>query len=102
MAVLDIQITNASCERSPAALPLCGRSFLGFHQLFDWRDHHDSAYCWLGRVFGTRLYLLVNVSLFLLFSGLCGTATELTQMIIYRTLKDLPEVSPDSDVIHGH
>src|SRR5690349_2935447 len=42
---------------------------------------------WLGRVFGVRLYLLVNVSLFLVFSGLCGTASELTQMIFYRALQ---------------
>jgi MFS family permease len=42
---------------------------------------------WLGRVFGVRLYLLVNVSLFLVFSGVCGTASELTQIIIYRGLQ---------------
>jgi MFS transporter, DHA2 family, multidrug resistance protein len=42
---------------------------------------------WLSRVFGLRWYLLTNVALFLVFSGLCGTATELTQMVLYRALQ---------------
>ena len=39
---------------------------------------------WLSRVFSTRWYLLVNVSLFLLLSCLCGTARSLLEMIIFR------------------
>jgi DHA2 family multidrug resistance protein len=42
---------------------------------------------WLSRVFGLRWYLLGNVALFLVFSGLCGTAGDLTQMVIYRALQ---------------
>src|ERR1700719_1642743 len=42
---------------------------------------------WLSRVFGLRWYLLTNVALFLVFSGLCGTATEVTQMVFYRALQ---------------
>jgi DHA2 family multidrug resistance protein len=48
---------------------------------------HIPLTAWLSRVFGLRWYLLGNVGLFLLFSGLCGTAGELTQMVIYRALQ---------------
>jgi len=39
---------------------------------------------YLGSVFGIRRYLIVNAVLFVIFSMLCGTATNLTQMILYR------------------
>jgi len=36
------------------------------------------------RVSGVRRYLIVNAILFVCFSMLCGTATNLTEMILYR------------------
>ena len=39
---------------------------------------------WLGSVFGLRRYLIANASLFLVFSVLCGTATSLNEMILFR------------------
>ena len=88
MAVLDIQITNASLREITGGIASTAveASWVSTSYLIG-EIITIPLTAWLGRVFGTRLYLLVNVSLFLLFSGLCGTATELTQMIIYRALQ---------------
>src|SRR5260370_25966947 len=88
MAVLDIQITNASLREITGGIAATSveASWVSTSYLIG-EIITIPLTAWLGRVFGTRLYLLVNVSLFLLFSGLCGTATELIQMIIYRALQ---------------
>src|SRR5260370_39289221 len=94
MAVLDIQITNASLREITGGIASTAveASWVSTSYLIG-EIVTIPLTAWLGRVFGTRLYLLVNVSLFLLFSGLCGTASELTQMIIYRVLQGFTEVS---------
>jgi MFS transporter, DHA2 family, multidrug resistance protein len=85
MAVLDIQITNASLADIQGAL---GASL-------DEGSWISTGYLiaeiivipltgWLSGVFGLRRYILVNAALFLVFSMLCGTATSLNQMIFYR------------------
>jgi MFS transporter, DHA2 family, multidrug resistance protein len=88
MAVLDIQITNASLREITGGIASTSveASWVSTSYLIG-EIITIPLTAWLGRVFGTRLYLLVNVSLFLVFSGLCGTATELTQMIFYRALQ---------------
>jgi MFS transporter, DHA2 family, multidrug resistance protein len=88
MAVLDIQITNASLREITGGIAATSveASWVSTSYLIG-EIITIPLTAWLGRVFGTRLYLLVNVSLFLFFSGLCGTAGELTQMIIYRALQ---------------
>src|SRR6201982_1795432 len=88
MAVLDIQITNSSLREITGGIGSTGveASWVSTSYLIG-EIITIPLTAWLGRVFGTRLYLLVNVSLFLLFSGLCGTASELTQMILYRALQ---------------
>jgi DHA2 family multidrug resistance protein len=88
MAVLDIQITNASLREITGGIGSTAveASWVSTSYLIG-EIITIPLTAWLGRVFGTRLYLLVNVSLFLLFSGLCGTAGELTQMIFYRALQ---------------
>src|ERR1700745_4178849 len=88
MAVLDIQITNASLREITGGIASTGveASWVSTSYLIG-EIITIPLTAWLGRVFGTRLYLVVNVSLFLVFSGLCGTASELTQMIIYRALQ---------------
>ena len=88
MAVLDIQITNASLREITGGIASTAveASWVSTSYLIG-EIITIPLTAWLGRVFGTRLYLLVNVSLFLLFSGLCGTASGLTQMIIYRALQ---------------
>ena len=85
MAVLDIQITNASLADIQGSL---GASL-------DEGSWISTGYLiaeiivipltgWLSEVFGLRRYILVNAGLFLVFSMLCGTATTLNQMILYR------------------
>ena len=85
MAVLDIQITNSSLADIQGTL---GASL-------DEGSWISTGYLiaeivvipmtgWLSGVFGLRRYLLVNAALFLGFSMLCGLATDLSQMILFR------------------
>ena len=85
MAVLDIQITNSS-------LPYITGGIAATEDEASWIV---TSYlvgeiitipltAWLSHVFSTRWYLLVNVSFFLLFSCLCGTARSLFEMIVFR------------------
>lgn len=85
MAVLDIAITNASLKDILGALSAT-------QEEGSWIS---SAYLvaeivviplagFLAAVFSTRLYLVVNVLLFLLFSTLCGMAWSLESMIVFR------------------
>jgi MFS transporter, DHA2 family, multidrug resistance protein len=88
MAVLDIQITNSSLREITGGIGSTSveASWVSTSYLIG-EIITIPLTAWWGRVFGVRLYLLVNVTLFLVFSGLCGTATELTQMIFYRALQ---------------
>ena len=85
MAVLDIQITNASLANIEGGLSASP----------DQGSWISTAYLvaeivvipltgWLSRVFSLRLYLIGNTALFLIFSMLCGTATSLNEMILFR------------------
>lgn len=85
MAVLDIQITNASLNDITGAL---GASL-------DEGAWISTAYLvaeivvipltgWLSQVFSVRRYLLVNTALFIVFSVTCAFATNLPQMILFR------------------
>ena len=85
MAVLDIQITNSSLADIQGTL---GASL-------DEGSWISTGYLiaeiivipltgWLAIVFGLRRYLVVNAGLFLGFSVLCGLATSLPEMILFR------------------
>ncbi len=85
MAVLDIQITNASLNDITGALGAT----------IDEGSWISTGYLvaeivvipltgWLSQVFSVRRYLLVNAVLFLLFSIACAFATNLPQMILFR------------------
>lgn len=85
MAVLDIQITSSSLRDIQGTL---GASV----EEGSWIS---SSYLiaeivtipltgWLSQVFGTRLYVVVNTILFIIFSMLCGTAHDLPSMIAFR------------------
>ncbi len=85
MAVLDIQITNASLANIEGGLSASP----------DQGSWISTAYLvaeivvipltgWLSRVFSLRLYLIGNTILFLFFSILCGTASSLGEMIVFR------------------
>ena len=85
MAVLDIQITNSSLADIQGSLgaSLDEGSWISTGYLI------AEIICipltgWLGGVFGLKRYLLANAALFLGFSLLCGTATSLGQMILFR------------------
>src|SRR5512139_1639513 len=88
MAILDIQITNASLREILGALSAT-------QEEGSWIT---SAYLvaeiiviplagFMATVFSTRRYLMVNVALFLIFSTLCGLATNLEGMIVFRALQ---------------
>ncbi len=85
MAILDIQITNSSLRDISggiAATPDEGSWISTAYLIGEIITIPLTA--WLAKVFSTRWYLLVNVSLFLMFSALCGLSTSLGEMIIFR------------------
>ena len=84
MAVLDIQITNSSLKYIQGGLAAS----------LDEGTWISTGYLvaeivvipltgYLGNVFGLRRYLIANAILFVCFSMLCGTASNLTQMILF-------------------
>ncbi len=88
MAILDIQITNASLNEIAGSLSAT----------LDEASWISTSYLvaeiivipltgWLSQVFSIRRYLLVNAALFLVFSVLCAFATSLPQMILYRAMQ---------------
>jgi MFS transporter, DHA2 family, multidrug resistance protein len=85
MAVLDIQITNASLNDITGALGAT----------IDEGSWISTGYLvaeivvipltgWLSQVFAVRRYLLINATLFLLFSVACAFAANLPMMIFFR------------------
>lgn len=88
MAVLDIQITNASLKDIQGTLSASA----------DEISWVSTAYLvaeiivipltgWLSRVFSPRYYLVVNSALFICFSILSGLAKTLTTMIVWRAMQ---------------
>jgi MFS transporter, DHA2 family, multidrug resistance protein len=88
MAILDIQITNASLQDIQASL---GASL-------DEGSWISTSYLvaeivvipltgWLSRVFSLRRYLLINTALFIFFSICCASTWNLNSMIVFRALQ---------------
>ncbi len=88
MAVLDIQITNASLSQILGSLG----------STLDEGSWISTSYLvaeiivipltgWLSDVVGPRRYLLVNSALFLVFSVACAWAWDLSSMILFRVLQ---------------
>lgn len=44
---------------------------------------------WLARLFGRKVYLLLSLVVFTVSSGLCGMATSLEQLILFRILQGI-------------
>ncbi|MBW4474534.1 MAG: DHA2 family efflux MFS transporter permease subunit [Stenomitos rutilans HA7619-LM2] len=88
MAVLDIQITNASLKDIQAALgaTLEEGSWISTSYLVA-EIVVIPLTGWLSQVFSTRRYLLVNASLFVFFSVCCAWAWDLPSMIVFRALQ---------------
>jgi DHA2 family multidrug resistance protein len=88
MAVLNIQITNASLRDIEGGIGTGGINgawittayLIGEIIVIPLSDY-------LSRVFSLRRYLLLNVVLFLAFSALCGQASSLPEMIVLRGLQ---------------
>ena len=85
MAVLDIQITNSSLRDITGGIAATQDegSWISTSYLIG-EIITIPLTAWLARVFSVRWYLLVNVTLFLIFSCLCGVAQSLGQMILFR------------------
>jgi DHA2 family multidrug resistance protein len=88
MAVLNIQITNASLPNIEGGIGTGGINgawittayLIGEIIVIPLSDY-------LSRVFSLRYYLITNTVVFLLFSALCGQATSLPEMIVLRALQ---------------
>jgi DHA2 family multidrug resistance protein len=88
LAVLNILITNASLPYIEGGIGTGGVNgtwistayLIGEIIVIPLTD-------FMSRVVSMRRYLLVNTVLFLFFSALCGQATNLTEMIIFRVLQ---------------
>jgi MFS transporter, DHA2 family, multidrug resistance protein len=88
MAVLNIQITNTALPYIEGGISTGGvygtwistAYLIGEIIVIPMTD-------FMSRVFSLRRYLLANVALFLLFSVLCGQATSLSEMIVFRALQ---------------
>lgn len=85
MAVLDIQITNASLNDIAGALSatLEEGSWISTGYLVA-EIVVIPLTGWLSQVFSVRRYLLVNAILFLFFSVACAFASNLPMMILFR------------------
>jgi MFS transporter, DHA2 family, multidrug resistance protein len=85
MAILDIQITNASLRDISggiAATPDEG-SWISTAYLVG-EIVTIALTAWFADIFTVRYYLLGNVVLFLIFSACCGISTNLTEIIVFR------------------
>jgi DHA2 family multidrug resistance protein len=88
MAVLDIQITNSSLPNIEGGISTGGVNgtwistayLIGEIIVIPMTD-------FLSRVFTLRRYLITSTVLFLIFSGLCGQASSLGEMIVLRGLQ---------------
>jgi MFS transporter, DHA2 family, multidrug resistance protein len=88
LAVLNIMITNASLPYIEGGIGTGGvygtwistAYLIGEIIVIPLTD-------FLSRVFSLRRYLLVNTVLFLAFSVLCGQASSLSEMIVFRVLQ---------------
>lgn len=85
MAVLDIQITNSSLPEIEGALgaTLEEGSWISTSYLVA-EIVVIPLTGWLSQVFSVRRYLLVNSTLFVLFSICCAWAWDLPSMIVFR------------------
>jgi len=85
MAVLDIQITNASLRDISGAIgaTLDESSWISIAYLVP-EIVVIPLTAWIASVLGLRRYLLVTSVLFLVFSALCGQAWSLGSMIAFR------------------
>lgn len=88
MAVLDIQIVNSSLQDIQGAIGATldeGTWVATSYLVAEIITIPLTAY--LSRVFSTRLYVVVNATLFVIFSMCCAFAWDLHSMIVFRALQ---------------
>jgi DHA2 family multidrug resistance protein len=90
MAVLDIQITNASLKDITGALgaTLDEGSWISTSYLTT-EIIIIPLSAWLASILSVRRYLLWTASLFLVFSTLCGFAWNLQSMVLFRAFQGI-------------
>ncbi len=90
MAVLDIQITNASLQNIQGALSASPEESTWISTAYLVAEVIIIPMTgWLCRVFSIRRYMLASVVLFIVFSILCGLSWSLSSMIAFRALQGL-------------
>src|SRR4051812_8277312 len=91
MAVLDIQITNASlkCIQGGLAASLDEGTWISTADLIA-EIIIIPLSPWFNEIFSTRRYLVANCALFLMFSMLCGLSNSLPEMIFFAPDKASP------------
>jgi DHA2 family multidrug resistance protein len=85
MATLDISITNSALPQIQGEIGATGTegTWISTGYLMS-EIVMIPLTAWLTRVFGLRMFLLTNTTLFTLFSVMCGVSHSLPQMIIGR------------------
>ncbi|MBX9879366.1 MAG: DHA2 family efflux MFS transporter permease subunit [Candidatus Obscuribacterales bacterium] len=88
MAVLDIQIVNSSLANIQGTLgaTLDEGTWIATSYLVA-EVITIPLTPWLSRIFSTRLYVITNACLFILFSVCCAWAWDLNSMIMFRALQ---------------
>ncbi|MDD7805103.1 MAG: DHA2 family efflux MFS transporter permease subunit [Endozoicomonas sp. (ex Botrylloides leachii)] len=90
MAILDIQITNASLQNIQGALSASPEEITWISTAYLVAEVVIIPMTgWLCRVFSIRKYMLTSVALFIVFSVLCGFSWNLPSMILFRGLQGL-------------
>ncbi len=88
MAILDIQVTNASLREIRGSLSVTQEEGAWMTTAYLAAEVVVIPLtAFFVRVFGARTYMLSNAALFLAFSTLCGYAWNLQSMIIFRALQ---------------
>src|SRR5471030_2020625 len=85
MAVLDLQITNASLRDISGAIgaTLDESSWVSIAYLVP-EIIVIPLTGWIASILGLRRYLMITSALFLVFSALCGQAWSLGSMVVFR------------------
>ncbi len=88
MAVLDVHITNSSLKNIQGSLgaSLEEGSWISTGYLIA-EIIVIPMTGWLSGIFSIRRYLVANAAIFIFFSVLCGFATNLTEMVVFRFLQ---------------
>lgn len=90
MAILDIQVTNASLKDIQGTLNATSEEISWISTSYLVAEIIVIPLSgWLAQVFSLRYYLMISSVFFVIFSVLCGLAWDINSMIIFRALQGL-------------